>query len=331
MIYKQLQQTKPENTEEFETLKVRFKRFHKILRQSIQEAKRTYYLTTFERFKHDIKQTWTTINDTLQRKKKSLPSVFSHKGKVLKESNIIANEFNQYFTDIGPSLANQINANHNFKEYLHSPADSRLILQSIDEHKVMKIIEHLKNKTSTGTDGISNKLIKTAKNELIKPLTIIINQMLHTGIFPEPLKISKVVPLYKANDQMLLSNYRPIALLPSLSKIFEYVLLEQLTNYFVENNLLSPHQHGFRAKHSTELAALNIVDNLTYKLDSGLIPINIYLDLSKAFDTLLHDILLDKMSYYGVNGVAYDLLRFWDHFFFQYTLMIYQLVPIYLK
>ena len=310
MIYKQLQQTKPENTEEFETLKVRFKRFHKILRQSIQEAKRTYYLTTFERFKHDIKQTWTIINDTLQRKKKnSLPSVFSDKGKVLKESNIIANEFNQYFTNIGPSLANQINANHNFKEYLHSPADSRLILQSIDEHKVMKIIEHLKNKTSTGTDGISNKLIKTAKNELIKPLTIIINQMLHTGIFPEPLKISKVVPLYKANDQMLLSNYRPIALLPSLSKIFEYVLLEQLTNYFVENNLLSPHQYGFCAKHSTELAALNIVDNLTYKLDSGLIPINIYLDLSKAFDTLLHDILLDKMSYYGVNGVAYDLLR----------------------
>ena len=108
---------------------------------------------------------------------------------------------------------------------------------------------------------------------------------------------------------MLLSNYRPIALLPSLSKIFEYVLLEQLTNYFVENNLLSPHQYGFRAKHSTELAALNIVDNLTYKLDSGLIPINIYLDLSKAFDTLLHDILLDKMSYYGVNVVAFDLLR----------------------
>ena len=280
------------------------------MRQSIQEAKRTYYLTTFERFKHDIKQTWTIINDTLQRKKKnSLPSVFSHKGKVLKESNKIANEFNQYFTDIGPSLSNQINAKHNFKEYLHSPADSRLILQSIDEHKVMKFIEHLKNKTSTGTDGISNKLIKTAKNELIKPLTIIINQMLHTGIFPEPLKISKVVPLYKANDQMLLSNYRPIALLPSLSKIFEYVLLEQLTNYFVENNLLSPHQYGFRAKHSTELAALNIVDNLTYKLDSGLIPINIYLDLSKAFDTLLHDILLDKMSYYGVNGVAYNLLR----------------------
>ena len=82
---------------------------------------------------------------------------------MLKESNKIANEFNQYFTDIGPSLANQISANHNFKENLHSPANSRLILQSIDEHKVMKIIEHLKNKTSTGTDGIFNKLIKLPK------------------------------------------------------------------------------------------------------------------------------------------------------------------------
>ena len=132
---------------------------------------------------------------------------------------------------------------------------------------------------------------------------------MHTGIFPEPLKMSKVVPLYNTNDQIILSNYRPIALLPSLSKIFEYVLLEQLTNYFVENNLLFPHQYVSCAKHSTELTALIIVDNLSYEFDSGLIPINIYLDLSKAFDTLLHEMLLDKMSYHGVNGVANDLLR----------------------
>ena len=108
---------------------------------------------------------------------------------------------------------------------------------------------------------------------------------------------------------MLLTNYRPIALLPSISKIFEYILLEQLTNHFIENKLLSPQQYGFRAKHSTELAALNLVDYLTYKLDNGIIPINIYIDLSKAFDTLIHSILLDKMSYYGVNGVAKNLLQ----------------------
>ena len=99
---------------------------------------------------------------------------------------------------------------------MDNPSDRHLKLESIDETTTRKLIEHLKYKTSTGVDGISNKLLKISINELITPLTIIINQMLNTGIFPEQLKISKVVPIYKANDQKLLTNYRPIALLPSI-------------------------------------------------------------------------------------------------------------------
>ena len=148
-----------------------------------------------------------------------------------------------------------------------------------------------------------------AKNVLVKPLTIIINQMIVTGIFPDQLKISKVIPLYKAKDQTILSSYRPIALLPSISKIFEYVLLQQITNYFLDNNMLSPLQYGFRSNHSTELAALNLVDELTYKLDRGIILINIYMDLSKTFDTLIHEILISKLKHYGVMGEAFDLIR----------------------
>ena len=249
-------------------------------------------------------------NETLHRKKKkSLPRVFSHNGRLLKEPIEIANAFNRYFIDIGPSLAYQIHTHHNYKEYLHNPSKNQIALQPIDEFKVIQVIDRLKNKSSKGIDGISNNLIKTAKYVFAKPLTLIINQMLYSGIFPEQLKVSKIIPLHKANDKLLLTNYRPIALLPSISKIFEYILLEQLTNHFIENKLLSPQQYGFRAKHSTELAALNLVDYLTYKLDNGIIPINIYIDLSKAFDTLIHSILLDKMSYYGVNGVAKNLLQ----------------------
>ena len=116
--------------------------------------------------------------------------------------------------------------------------------------------------------------------------------------------------MYNANDETLSSKYRPIALLllPSVSKIFENVMLDQILNYFIDNNLLSMQQYGFRAKHSTEFAALNLVDHLTYKLDNGLIPSNVYIDLSKAFDTLIHDILPNKLNYYGVRLTANRLI-----------------------
>ena len=308
-LYRILQQTKTEDVEVFELIKIRFLRFRKILRQSINEAKRSYFHTTFERFKHDIKQTWSVIDETLRRKKKEpLSPTFLHNGRTLNDPQEIANAFNIYFISIGPKLATQINANHHFIAYLDNPSDRRLKLESIDEATTRKLMEHLKNKTSTGVDGISNKLKKISINELVTPLTIIINQMLNTGIFPEQLKISKVVPIYKANDQELLTNYRPIALLPSISKIFEYAILEQLSN-FLQNELFAPQQFGFCAKHSTELAALSLVDYLTYKLDAGKIPANIYIDLSKAFDTLSHSILLHKLSYYGVKGIAYSLIQ----------------------
>ena len=108
--------------------------------------------------------------------------------------------------------------------------------------------------------------------------------------------------------KLFLSNYRPIALLPSLSKIFKNVMLDQISNYFINNNLLSMQQYGFRAKHFTELAALNLVDHLIYKLDNDLILLNVYIDLSKAFETLIHDILLNALNYYGVKRVANMLI-----------------------
>ena len=108
-LYKVLRQTDTDNVEAFESIKIKLNKFHNILRQSTKEAKRIYVVKTFERFKYDIKQTWSTINETLHRKKKrSLPNVFSHNGKMLRDSVEIANSFNQYFIDIGPSLANRI-------------------------------------------------------------------------------------------------------------------------------------------------------------------------------------------------------------------------------
>ena len=162
----------------------------------------------------------------------------------------------------------------------------------MNEVYIDNVINKLKNKSSYGYDTISKKHIKYARNVLTRPLTLLINQCIHTGIYPKQLKQSRVKPLYKRGDKTQFGNYRPIALLPSLSKIFEPVMFDQLLGYLSNNNLLCMNQFGFRPGHSTELAALRLVDHLIAQMDMYNVPTNIYIDLSKAFDTLDHSILL---------------------------------------
>ena len=178
----------------------------------------------------------------------------------------------------------------------------------VNEECIEKYIKNFKNKSSYGYDNISNKLIKSAGHILVKQLTVIVNQCLHTGIYPSQLKLSRVKPLFKKGNKTHFNNYRPISLLPSLSKIFEYVIFDQLLHYFIEKKLLRMEQYGFRPGHSTELAAVRLVDHLISQMDNHSIPINVYIDLSKAFDTLNHNIHLSKLHYYGITGCPNDLL-----------------------
>ena len=310
-LYKNLVKMDMEDVQ-YTRLKAEFIHFKNTLRRSINAAKRLYYLRTFALYRNDIKQTWSVIKDTLQKKLHSAPSnKFILNNATITDPDEIANEFNKYFINIGRALSDEIQSIHSSQDYLpqHNKPTSNFSFNSVNEECIAKFIVKLKNKSSYGYDSISNKLIKSASHVLVRPLTLIVNQSLHTGIYPSQLKLSRVKPLFKHGNKSQFNNYRPISLLPSLSKIFEYVMFDQLLHYFIENNLLSMEQFGFRPGHSTELAAVRLVDQLTSQMDNNLIPVNIYIDLSKAFDTLNHSILLSKLKYYGVTGCANNLLQ----------------------
>ena len=184
------------------------------------------------------------------------------------------------------------------KHHLTNKTDIIFRFVHFTENEIAKHIFNFKTKNSLVFDGISTKLLKLIKKEIIKPLSFIVNQCLITGIFPDNLKLANVIPLHKKDNKMIMTSYRPICLLPSISKIIEKAAHNQISHYFTLRNLFYEHQHGFRSKHSTELAALHLFDKITTEMDSNNIPLKIYLDLFKALDTLNHDILSHKLEHY---------------------------------
>ena len=223
----------------------------------------------------------------------------------------MANEFNAFFTNIGQKLAANIETPNNkaFHDYLQNPCNNQFQFHPVLNDDIIEIKDKLKPKSSKGHDRMSSTLIKKIKKEISEPLTYIINQCIVQHIFPDKLKLAKILPIYKKDNENLLENYRPISILPAISKILEKVIANQINQYFINNNLFYPSQYGFRQSHSTELTALEIIDRITYLMDQNKLPLNIYIDLSKAFDTIDHTILLHKLQHYGFNGSSLALME----------------------
>ena len=225
-----------------------------------------------------------TINEILHRsiKTSSLPEYFKNGDNKITDHVEIANYFNSFFTNIGKDLANKIknDSNTNYSYYLTGNSENRFQFQEINEESILKIIDNFPAKSSSGCDGITLKQLKYLKYVLINPLTILINQILNTGIFPDKMKIAKVIPIFKNEDQTSFCNYRPISLLPVISKVIEKVIYNQMYSFFTKHQLFNDNQYAFRSGHSTEHAILEVIDRTIAALDSNETPINIFLDLS---------------------------------------------------
>ena len=297
----------------YDTLKTNLRCYNNTLKKLIRTSKLEYYHNKFSKFKNDIKNTWLTIKEVINKNKSknNAPDSININGNMITDTPSMVNEFNNYFANIGPLLASQIITppNKSFKQYLTNPVKNPFKFQTIQSEDVLKVINKLKSKTSHGQDKISTILLKSIKNELCGPLTIIINQSIRTGTFPDLLKIAKITPIFKKDDPTVLSNYRPISLLNSISKIFEKVIFQQIHTHFKSKNLYYVSQYGFREQHSTQQAALELIDRIILDMDKGKTPLNIYIDLSKAFDTIDHEILLFKLHHYGFRDNSYKLMQ----------------------
>ena len=262
----------------------------------------------FEKNKFNIKETWRIINNALNRNSNSKRLTQIKVGdRITTNKETIANHFNDYFSNIGPTLAKNVpTVEKPFYSFLENKNQCSLFLMPTNSLEIMKIVKGFKDNRSTGNDDVSNHLLKYIIHEIIVPLEHIFNLSLVQGVVPDLMKIAKVVPIFKKGDPLYACNYRPISLLSSISKVLEKNIYDRTLAFLVSNNILSNSQFGFRQKHSTVHAMLNFINHVASAIDDHCHTLGIFLDLSKAFDTIDYDILLHKLSHYGIRGKALE-------------------------
>ena len=275
--------------------------------------KKDYYTELFENCKSNIRKTWHALNSISGRTndKSSINDKFRINTNIIQNPNEIANAFCKYFSEVGKTFAENIPASqHSFNKYLGtSKHQQSLFLSPTDPNEINKIINSLKPKKSSGHDLISTHFIKSIKDQICIPLSTLFNKSLETGYVPNIFKLAKVTPIYKAKDAQELTNYRPISLLPSMSKILEKIIHKRLYTFLNSQNIFYHSQYGFRPKHSTINAITEFTSHILSSFDKHEYSLSVFLDLSMAFDTIDHNILLRKLNYYGVRGVALDWFR----------------------
>ena len=255
-----------------------------------------------------MKETWKIINDLVNKKSStrlSYPTEFIKNGSIISGSMNIAEHFNSFFANIGPTLAKGIpKSDRHVESFLRDRVTGLIFLNPVTEEELINIVHSAKDKKSKGYDGIDMCLLKKIIPHILTPLRHICNTSLGQGIFPDEMKIARIIPLFKSCDKQNVSNYRPISLLPQFSKILEKIFNNRLMNFLNSNNLLYLRQYGFRKNMSTSMAIMELVENITTAMDNGKFTIGVFIDLKKAFDTVDHSILVTKLDHYGIRGVA---------------------------
>ena len=287
-----------------------FKNYNSIYTRTIRKAREQYYNDTFQSLSNDCKKTWQTINGILGRKKDTndIPETFISNGKILSGSYEIAEGFNNFFAEIGPKLAKNIpKSKKHFSEYLSDPCAENFVFANINHEIVNEALGKLKNKNSCGPDNISTNLLKAISSTIMAPLSHILNLSFKTGYIPSCMKTAVIKPIFKKGKPDEFTNYRPISLLSSFSKLLEKIAANQMMKFLNKFKILYEHQYGFRSGYNTTQPVIHFIDKIFKALnnpDENQVSLAIFIDLTKAFDTCDINILLHKLEHYGFRGIS---------------------------
>ena len=278
------------------------------------KAKRKYFRNLQSNAKNsgDKTATWNIINGIFGRKEKTRvypDKVQSPDQTDRTDSKDIANSLNNHFVGIAKKLADKLPAsNLNYMTYMGKENKSSMYLRKIELSEIIEIIKNIILKKAMGYDKIPPKIIKWAPEVFAPILLVIFNKCFDLGHYPDILKVGKVSPLFKKGEKNDNDNYRPITVLTQVNQIFERLIAKRVQSFFDRFDLFTKKQFGFLKKHCTEHAILDLKECILKNLDNKEVTAVLFLDLQKAFDTVNHEVLLQKLYHYGVRGNAHKLL-----------------------
>ena len=270
------------------------------VKNRVQAGIKKYYNEKLGDCKSDMAKTWKVIKSMAPEKSTNVEN--RSQDELMHE----ADKFNEYFANVGiesfkKSQENLDSESQDEESSMSNPNQIRFRPEPVDLSTIILTIKELNETNAFGSDGIPFKFIRDALPVVVFYILVIVNTSIVTLTFPSNWKYPHVLPFFKGGDKNEVSNYRPISLLPILSKVLEKIVSKQLMSYLESNHILSNHQHGFRPRLSTETALMKVTEKLYSNIDDKKISLLMLLDLSKAFDSVSHEILIKKLLKYNID------------------------------